>query len=154
MTIKYYFEDFTVGRVFDSGTRRLSEADILGFAREYDPQYFHVDPEAAKTSIFGALIASGWQTVSVCMRLMCDSYVLDSANMGSPGVDEVRWLRPVFPGDSLRMRATVIAAKPSSSKPDRGTVTLRWEIHNQKDEPVMHMQGMQILGRRPALTAE
>ena len=150
MTIKYYFEDFTVDRVFESGTRRLSEADILGFAREYDPQYFHTDPEAAKKSIYGGLIASGWQTVSVCMRLMCDSYVLESSGMGSPGVDEVRWLKPVYPEDSLRMRATVIAAKPSASKPDRGTITLRWDIFNQKNERVMHMQGMQIMQRRPA----
>jgi acyl dehydratase len=149
MTIKYYFEDFTVGRVFESGTRRLSEADILGFAREYDPQYFHTDPEAAKKSIFGGLIASGWQTVGVCMRLMCDSYLLESASMGSPGVDEVRWLKPVFPGDTLRMSATVIAAKLSASKPDRGTATVRWDVYNQKNERVMHMQGIQIMQRRP-----
>lgn len=150
MTTKYYFEDFTVGRVFDSGTRRLSEADILGFAREYDPQYFHTDPEAAKKSIYGGLIASGWQTVGVCMRLMCDSYLLEAASMGSPGVDEVRWLKPVFPGDTLRMSATVIAARLSASKPDRGTATVRWDVFNQKNERVMHMQGMQIMQRRPA----
>ena len=150
MTIRYYFEDFTIGRVFDSGTRQLSEQDILSFAREYDPQYFHTDPEAAKQSIFGGLIASGWQTVGVCMRLMCDSYLLESSSMGSPGVDEVRWVKPVYPGDTLRMRATVIAAKPSSSKPDRGIATMRCNIYNQKDELVMHMQGMQMMQRRPA----
>jgi len=150
MTIRYYFEDFTIGRVFDSGTRQLSEQDILGFAREYDPQYFHTDPEAAKHSIFGGLIASGWQTVGVCMRLMCDSYLLESSSMGSPGVDAVRWVKPVYPGDTLRMRATVIAAKPSSSKPDRGMATMRCNIYNQKDELVMHMQGVQMMGRRPA----
>ena len=151
MTIKYYFEDFVVGRVFESGTRQLSEADILGFAREYDPQYFHTDPEAAKQSQFGGLIASGWQTVSVCMRLMCDAYVLESSSMGSPGMDEVRWVKPVHPGDTLRMSATVIAARPSSSKPDRGTITVRWDMFNQKNERVMHMTGMQIMGRRPAV---
>lgn len=150
MTIRYYFEDFSVGRVFDSGTRQLSEQDILGFAREYDPQYFHTDPEAAKQSIFGGLIASGWQTVGVCMRLMCDSYLLESSSMGSPGVDAVRWVKPVYPGDTLRMRATVIAAKPSSSKPDRGIATMRCEVFNQKDELVMHMQSVQMMGRRPA----
>ncbi len=150
MTIRYYFEDFSVGRVFNSGTRQLSEQDILGFASEYDPQYFHTDPEAAKQSIFGGLIASGWQTVGVCMRLMCDSYLLESSSMGSPGVDEVRWVKPVYPGDTLRMRATVIAAKPSSSKPDRGIATMRCNIYNQKDELVMHMQGMQMMQRRPA----
>jgi acyl dehydratase len=150
MTNKYCFEDFTVGRVFDSGTRTLSEGDILGFAREYDPQYFHTDPVAAKQSIFGGLIASGWQTVGVCMRLMCESYLLESSSMGSPGVDEVRWLKPVYPGDTLRMRATVLAAKPSSSKPDRGTVTVSWDVYNQDDVLVMHMQGMQIMGRRQA----
>ncbi len=151
MTIKYYFEDFVAGRVFEGGKRQLTEQDIIGFAREYDPQYFHTDPEAAKKSIYGGLIASGWQTVGVCMRLMCDSYLLDTACMGSPGMDEVRWLKPVFPGDTLRMSATVIAAKPSSSKPDRGMATMRWNIYNQKDELVMHMQGMQIMGRRPAV---
>ena len=150
MTIRYYFEDFSVGRVFDSGTRQLSEQDILGFAREYDPQYFHTDPEAAKQSIFGGLIASGWQTVGVCMRLMCDSYLLESSSMGSPGMDAVRWVKPVYPGDTLRIRTTVIAAKPSSSKPDRGMVTMRWDVFNQKDELVMHMQSMQMMGRRPA----
>ena len=150
MTIRYYFEDFSVGRVFDSGTRQLSEQDILGFAREYDPQYFHTDPEAAKQSIFGGLIASGWQTVGVCMRLMCDTYLLETSTLGSPGVDEVRWVKPVYPGDTLRMRATVIAAKPSSSKPDRGMATMRWDVFNQKDELVMHMQGMQMMERRPA----
>ena len=150
MTIRYYFEDFSVGRVFDSGTRQLSEQDILGFASEYDPQYFHTDPEAAKQSIFGGLIASGWQTVGVCMRLMCDSYLLETSSLGSPGVDAVRWVKPVYPGDTLRMRATVIAAKPSSSKPDRGMATMRWDVFNQKDELVMHMQSMQMMGRRPA----
>ena len=150
MTIRYYFEDFSVGRVFDSGTRQLSEQDILGFAREYDPQYFHTDPEAAKQSIFGGLIASGWQTVGVCMRLMCDSYLLETSSLGSPGVDAVRWVKPVYPGDTLRMRATVIAAKPSSSKPDRGMATMRCNIYNQKDELVMHMQSVQMMGRRPA----
>ena len=150
MTIRYYFEDFSVGRVFDSGTRQLSEQDILGFAREYDPQYFHTDPEAAKKSIYGGLIASGWQTVGVCMRLLCDSYLLETSSLGSPGVDAVRWVKPVYPGDTLRMRATVIAAKPSSSKPDRGIATMRCEVFNQKDELVMHMQSMQMMGRRPA----
>lgn len=150
MTIRYYFEDFSVGRVFDSGTRQLSEQDILGFAREYDPQYFHTDPEAAKQSIFGGLIASGWQTVGVCMRLMCDSYLLESSSMGSPGMDAVRWVKPVYPGDTLLIRATVIAAKPSSSKQDRGIATMRCEVFNQKDELVMHMQSMQMMGRRPA----
>ena len=150
MTIRYYFEDFSVGRVFNSGTRQLSEQDILGFASEYDPQYFHTDPEAAKQSIFGGLIASGWQTVGVCMRLMCDSYLLETSSLGSPGVDAVRWVKPVYPGDTLRMRATVIAAKPSSSKPDRGMATMRCEVFNQKDELVMHMQSMQMMGRRLA----
>jgi acyl dehydratase len=150
MTTKYYFEDFSVGRIFDSGTRMLSEQDIVGFAREYDPQYFHTDAEAAKQSIFGGLIASGWQTAGVCMRLMCEAYVLESACMGSPGVDEIRWVKPVFAGDILRMRATVLAAKRSASKPDRGLATFRWEVFNQKNELVMHMQGMQLMGVRPS----
>jgi acyl dehydratase len=149
MSVKYYFEDFPVGRVVEGGPSSLGEDEIIAFARQYDPQYFHVDPEAAKQSIYGGLIASGWQTVALCMRMICDAYLLEAASLGSPGVNEVRWLKPVRPGDAVRMRMTVLEAKPSISKPDRGTVLHRWEVFSQNDELVMRMEGYGMFKRRP-----
>jgi acyl dehydratase len=147
---KYFFEDFAVGRVWDIDGPTLTRESIVEFARRYDPQPFHVDEAAARESVFGGLIASGWHTVSLCMRMICDAYVLDAASMGSPGVNEVRWLKPVRPGDTLRMRMSVLEAKPSTSKPDRGTVLHRWEVFNQNDELVMRMEGYGMFRRRDA----
>ena len=147
---KYYFEDFVPDSVWETDGPTLTEKDIVEFGLKYDPQYFHVDDEAAKRSPYGGLIASGWQTVSLCMRMTCDSHLLDSASLGSPGVDKLRWIRPVRPGDSLRMRMTVLSATPSQSKPDRGTIFNRWEIFNQHDELVMVMEGYGIIARRGA----
>jgi len=126
----------------------LTRESIMEFARRYDPQPFHVDEEAAKQSTYGGLIASGWHTVSLAMRMICDAYLLDAASLGSPGVNEVRWLKPVRPGDAIRLRMTVLEAKPSKSKPDRGTVLHRWEVFNQKDETVMTMEGYGMFRRR------
>jgi len=148
MAIKYYWEDFAPGRVFESGTRTLSEEDILRFAREWDPQTYHTDAEAARRSPFGGLIASGWQTAAVCMRLMCDSYLLETSCVGSPGLDELRWTKPVRPGDTLRMRSTVIESAPSGKQPNRGTVVFRWEILNQNGEVALSMLGRQLFLRR------
>ena len=148
MTIKYYLEDFTPGRVFETATRTLSEEDILRFAREYDPQIYHTDVEAAKRSPFGGLIASGWQTASVSMRLMCDSYLLESSCVGSPGIDELRFMKPVRPGDTLRLRSSVIESTPSKKQPNRGTVLFRWEILNQNGEVVLSMLGRQMYLRQ------
>ena len=150
MTVKYYWEDLAPGRVFESEPRTLSAKQMVDFALEYDPQYYHTDEQAARSSPYGGLIASGWQTVSLCMRMTCDSHLLDSASLGSPGVDKLRWIRPVRPGDSLRMRMTVLSATPSQSKPDRGTIFNRWEIFNQHDELVMVMEGYGIIARRGA----
>jgi acyl dehydratase len=147
---KYFFEDFAVGRTWDIAGPTLTKESIVEFARRYDPQLFHVDEAAAKESVFGGLIASGWHTVSLCMRMICDAYVLEAASLGSPGVNEVRWLKPVRPGDTIRMRMSVLEAKPSTSKPDRGTVLHRWEVFNQKDELVMHMEGYGMFKRRSA----
>ena len=146
---KYYFEDFTPGRVWERDGPMLSAQEIVEFAGRYDPQYFHTDEIAAKTSPFGSLIASGWHTVAICMRLICDAYLLEAASLSSPGVNEVRWTQPVRPGDTLKLRMTVLEAKPSRSKPDRGTVLHRWEIFNQHGEPVMRMEGYGMFGRRP-----
>jgi len=145
---KYWFEDFAVGMRLEVPGPVLTRDSIMEFARRYDPQPFHVDEEAAKQSTYGGLIASGWHTVSLAMRMICDAYLLDAASLGSPGVNQVRWLKPVRPGDAIRLRMTVLEAKPSASKPDRGTVLHRWEILNQKDEVVMNMEGYGMFRRR------
>ena len=148
MAIKYYWEDFTPGRVFETPTRTLSEEDIVRFAREYDPQPFHTDPQAARATPFGGLIASGWQTASATMRLMCDAYLLETSCVGSPGLEELRWLRPVRPGDTLRLKTTVLETMPSARQPNRGTVLFRWEILNQNGEVALSMLGRQLFLRR------
>jgi len=146
---KLYFEDFVPGLVRELDGPTLTRDEIVEFASRYDPQYFHVDEVAAKDSPFGGLVASGWQTVAITMRLICDAYLVEAVSHGSPGVDEVRWTRPVRPGDRLKLRMTVLEAKPSRSKPDRGTVLHRWEVFNQHGELVMHMQGYGMFARRP-----
>ena len=147
---KYFFEDFPAGFVADMPGRTVDEQEMLEFSRRYDPQSFHIDPEAAKHSPFGGLIASGWMTASLCMRAVFDGYLKESAGMGSPGIENLQWKRPVRAGDSLRVRMTVVQARVSASKPDRGLITHRWEVFNQKDEPVMEMTGITIMRRRPA----
>lgn len=148
MTFRYYWEDFVPGKVFEHGSRTLSESDIIRFASEWDPQRYHVDPEAARQTPFGGLIASGWQSCGVAMRLMCDAYLNDSSCVGSPGIDEIRFLRPVRPGDVLRFRSTVLDSTPSRTQPNRGTVAFRWELLNQTDEVVLAMLGRQFYTKR------
>lgn len=150
MTFRYFWEDFTPGRVFEHGARALSEAEIVAFAREWDPQRYHVDPEQARQTPFGGLIASGWQSCAVLMRLMCDAYLNESSCVGSPGIDEIRFLKPVRPDDRLRFRSTVLEASPSRSKPGRGSVRFRWELLNQSGEVVLSMLGNQFYLRRDA----
>ncbi|MGH8739121.1 MAG: MaoC family dehydratase [Burkholderiales bacterium] len=145
---KYYWDDFTPGWTYESPARALAAEDIVRFAREYDPQVFHTDPEAAKATPFGGLIASGWQTCGVMMRLMCDGYLVDSACLGSPGLDELRWLKPVRPGDALRLRAEVLEQTPSQKQSNRGTVKFRWEVLNQNDEVACMIVGRQLFTRR------
>jgi acyl dehydratase len=147
---KWYWEDFPVGAVREFGGKTLSKEDIVRFAREYDPQPFHVDEEAAERSVFGGLIASGWQTCGLAMRMMCDAYLLDAASAGSPGVENIRWLLPVRPGDTLRVRLTVLEARVLQSKPHIGLLRNKWEMFNQKDEQVMHMEGHGMFLRRDA----
>jgi acyl dehydratase len=147
---KYYWEDFPAGTTREFGGKSLSKEDIVRFAREYDPQPFHVDEEAAKKSVFGGLIASGWQTCGLAMRMMCDAYLLDAASAGSPGVENIRWILPVRPGDTLRVRLTVLEARVLQSKPHIGLVRNKWEMFNQKDEQVMHMEGYGMFLRRDA----
>jgi len=149
MRFRYYWEEFTPGRVFEHGSRTLSQEEIIAFAREWDPQRFHTDPEAAKQTPYGGVIASGWHTGCVMMRLMCDAYLNESSCIGSPGIDEWRFALPVRPGDTLRYRATVLEARTSASKPDRGIVKWRWELVNQGDGVAVSQVGTQFFLRRP-----
>ena len=143
-----YFEDFTPGQVIELGQRTIEKDEIIAFARQFDPQVFHLDEEAAKKSIYGGLIASGWHTGSLMMRMLYDGLVKDTLSMGSPGVDELRWLKPVRPGDLLSARLTVTECIPSRSKPDRGIVKSVIELRNQHGEVVVSSKGMSMFGRR------
>ena len=144
-----YFEDFEPGTTFELGSVVITEDEIIDFAKQFDPQPFHVDPEAARDSPFGGLIASGWHTCSLFMRLFVDNLISGSASQGSPGMDQLRWLAPVRPGDELTARSTVLEANPSSTNPARGTVILRSEMTNQDGVVVMRMTGRGLYGRRP-----
>jgi acyl dehydratase len=145
-----YFEDYVPGTSVDCGSFSLSEAEIIAFATEYDPQPFHVDPVAAKKGPFGGLIASGWHTTSRMMRLLVDHYVSPESSLGAAGVDELRWLRPVRPGDTLHVRATVVEARRSNSRPDRGIVKTRMELTNQDGDLVMTVTAINFVLARPA----
>lgn len=142
-----FFEDFRVGREFDLGTVTIDEAEMLDFARRYDPQWYHLDPERAAASHWGGVIASGWFTASLCMRLYVDNLISRAAADTSPGLDELRWLAAVRPGDELRLRLTVEDAQPSSRSPELGTVTLRW-VMSRDEEPVLRMRGRGWFRRR------
>ncbi len=144
-----YWEDFEPGQVIEiEGTTTLTKDEIMEFAREWDPQPFHIDEAAANQSIYGGVIASGWHTGVVTMRLLVDGLLGKAASLGSPGLDEIRWLKPVRPGDTLRARAVIHETRRSRSKPDRGTVKVTWETYNQDDEKVMTMTGIQMFARR------
>jgi acyl dehydratase len=122
---------------------------VIRFAREFDPQPFHIDKEAAAASFYGGVIASGWHTCSMTMRIMVDNYLIDAAALGSPGIDELRWLRPVRPGDTLTVYSTVQEMVPSKSKPDRGVLTTLSEVENQTGDLVMTMRGKTMMKKRP-----
>lgn len=145
-----YFDDMPVGFRFSTGAQTLTADDIKRFAQEWDPQPFHLDEEAAKASPFGALIASGFHTLLVSFKLSVETNVWSESSMGGPGLKEVRWLKPVFVGDTLRVEAEVLEARVSQSKPDRGIVEIRNDILNQSDELVAQYQGTHILARRRA----
>ena len=127
----------------------MTKEEIVAFAREFDPQPFHVDEEAARRSPFGGLIASGWHSAALCMRMIVSMLGPDSGSLGSPGVDELRWLKPVKPGDELSVHVEVLEAVPSRSKPDRGLVKLRYTMRNQNGEDVMSMIALGLVLRRP-----
>jgi len=145
-----YWEDIKEGEVVELGSRTLDKERMVAFAREFDPQPFHTDEKAAEASIWGGLIASGWLTGSVLMRIFYDSFLKDTASMGSPGIDELRWVKPVRPGDTLTVRLTVLETAASRSKPDRGIVRSLMEVLNQHGEVVMTTKGVNFFRRRPA----
>jgi len=135
-----YFEDYRPGSVHEFGSITVEEEDVIEFGKRYVPLSYHVDKEAARKSIYGGLIASGWQTAALMMRIYTENYLSHVANLGSPGGDELRWNKPVFPGDQLSVRATVMEARRSESRPDRGIVRTWIEVLNQKREVVMTMK--------------
>ncbi len=144
-----YFEDYVPGSVHEFGPTVVDEAEIIEFARRYDPQPIHTDPQWARNGPFGGLIASGWHTAAIIMRLLVDHYLPPAASLGSPGIDELRWLRPVRPGDELRVRVTVLEARPSRSKPDRGLLRSRIEVLEAGGSAVMTMTTLNMIHRRP-----
>jgi acyl dehydratase len=143
-----YFEDFTEGHIFELGQTRVDEHEMLQFARRYDPQPFHVDPVAAVDTPFGGVIASGWFTAALFMRLYVDAVLADSTSQGSPGGDELRWLSPVRAGDVLSGRLTVVETRPSTKHPDRGSAILRGELY-RGGEAVFRTTFRGLFGRRP-----
>jgi acyl dehydratase len=145
-----YWDDMKAGEVVELGSHTMDKERMLGFAREFDPQPFHTDEKAAEASIWGGLIASGWHTGSTLMRLFYDGFLKDTASLGSPGIDELRWLKPVRPGDTLTARLTVTEATASRSKPDRGIIRSVMEMKNQRGEVVMTTSGVNFFSRRPA----
>ncbi len=135
-----YFEDYAPGSVHEFGTIAVDPVEVVSFGKRFVPLSYHIDPEAAKQSMYGGLIASGWHTAGLMMRLYTDNYLSRVANLGSPGVDELRWTQPVYPGDELSIRVTVLEARRSESKPDRGIVRSFVEVLNQKRDMVMSLK--------------
>jgi acyl dehydratase len=145
-----YLDDYVEGSVHTFGSIAVEEDEIIAFAKRFDPQGFHTDPEAAKRTPFGGLIASGWHTAALTMRLYVEHYLTHVASLGSPGLDELRWLKPVRPGNRLSVRVTVLKAAPAKTKPDRGVVTSFVEVLDQDNEAVMTLKLVNIIARRPA----
>jgi len=143
-----YFEDFRVGEVFEFGSITVTEGDIIAFARQFDPQTMHTDPVVAARGSTGGLIASGWHTTALMMRMYAD-HILPENGLPAPGVDELRWLQPVRPGDTLSMRVTIEEARESRSKPDRGIIRPFTEMINQRGEVVLTMRPINLIRRRP-----
>jgi acyl dehydratase len=147
-TYKYYWEDFPVGKVREFGGSRRHRRGDHRLRPKFDPQPFHLSEEAGKASLFGGLCASGWHTCAMAMRMMCDAFLLDTASLGSPGLENIRWIKPVRPGDTLHVRSVVLEARPMESKPHVGLVLVRWEVLNQNNEEVAQMEGYGMYRRR------
>ncbi len=145
---KYYWEDMQAGHVRQLGSITPPREEIIAFATQFDPQPFHLDDEAAKASVFGALCASGWHTCSMAMRLMVTNFTQQAASLGSPGLENIKWLKPVLPNDTLSLQSTVLETRPMNSRPDVGLVRSLWEMYNQHGDKVLHMEGWGMFRRR------
>ena len=150
MTERLYWEDIQPGLTVTTGPYGASAEEMLAFAREFNPQPFHADPDAAGGTFYGGVIASGWHTCALTMRAIVDGFLSRTASLGSPGVDEARWLRPVRPGDPLTLTMTCLEAKPSARRPEMGQCRFRYEVFNAEREPVMVMEGPLLFARRPS----
>jgi acyl dehydratase len=150
---RYYWEDFPVGDVRSFGALTVTREAVLAFARDFDPQPFHLDDAAAAASPFGRLAASGWHTCAMTMRMLCDGYLLESASVGSPGIEKLRWLKPVYPDDTLSVRVEVLEARPMASKPAFGLVRSATSALNPHPDVVLTMDGWSMFRRREAPTA-
>ena len=146
------WEDFPAGSVREFGAMPVTREAVLAFATQFDPQPFHLDDEAAKNSLFGKLSASGWHTCAMTMRMTCDAVLLRSTSLGSPGLDNLRWHKPVYPGDVLSVRLTTLESRPMASRATVGLVLSKWETLNQHGEVVLSMQGWGMFGRREPAT--
>ncbi len=149
---RFFWEDFPVGQVREFGHYEVSRDAVLAFARDFDPQPFHLDDAAAEASLFGRLAASGWHTCAMAMRMMCDGYLLESASLGSPGIEKLSWLKPVYPGDVLHLRIETLEARPMTSRPKVGLVRSRTSVLNQNDDVVLTMEGVGMFRRRSEAT--
>jgi len=145
---RFFWEDFAVGQVRDLGCISATREEIIAFASQFDPQPFHLDDAAAKASVFGGLCASGWHTCAMAMRLMVTNFLQDTASLGSPGLEGIKWLKPVFPDDVLRLQTTVLETKPMGRRPDVGMTRNLWEMFNQHGDKVLHMEGWGMFRRR------
>ena len=143
-----YWEDFQIGERAELGRHTFTEEEIVEFGRRYDPQPFHIDVEQAKQSAFGGLIASGWQTCAIGMRLMVEGYIRQTVSLGSPGIDNIRWLKPVRPGDTIAYSRIVLESRASTTRKGVGLVKHRWEAVNQRGELVLTMEGWGMFGRK------
>ena len=153
MPVTIYWEDLQPGSVRELGTTSVTADEIREFAAKYDPQPFHLDEEAGRASLFGGLCASGWQTAALAMRLTVDNLLRHSASRGSPGLEGLHWLKPVYPGDRLTLRHLILESRPMRKRPDTGLVRSRWEMFNQGGEKVLEMEGWGMFGRRHLATA-
>ena len=147
-TARYHWEDFPTGSVREFGAMPVTREATVAFASQFDPQPFHLDDEAAAASLFGRLSASGWHTAAMAMRMICDDHLLQTASLGSPGIDQLRWIKPVYPGDTLSVRLEVLEARTMASRPGVGLVQSRWTVYNQAREAVMSMEGWGMMRRR------
>lgn len=153
-TIRYYWEDLKPGSVRELGSVTVSAEEIKDFASQFDPQPFHLDEDAGRQSIFGGLCASGWHTCSLAMRLTVTNFLRESSSMGSPGLESLRWLKPVYPSDTLTLRHSILESRPLRKRADTGLVRSLWEMFNQDGDKVMQMEGYGMFRRRHAATAE